>query len=426
LEGTLKAELCVEGNKLYENMHEELEIPLLKTGGFVCARNDDEEEKLTLLYIRARENRVFNPHFLSREQAMKLEPNLNPEITKVLSLPSTKVTYPWEVALACIENAMLNGVEFQKNSKVTRITKTKNAFSVEINTQTKIVTKNIINAAGIYADEVSLMIEKTIPYEIKPRKGEYYVLDRRVKGFINHVLYPLPTKKGKGILLIPQVHGNLLIGPNSHHLNDKSDLSSTRSAMDEIRKDASLLAKNIPFDQIIRTFSGMRATSSNEDFYIKESKTHQGFYHVSGIDSPGLTAAPAIAKYVIDIIKKRTDLRKKSDFNPIRKKLDLFHQLSSIEQQKMLDDDPRYGRIICKCEKITEADIINAIKSPVGSDTIKGIKKRARAGSGLCQGGFCESMVLNIIHEQTQKPLSSINYYQQNTPILVKETKVKK
>lgn len=424
-ENTLKAKLCVEGNELYEVLEKELNIPILRTGAFVVAHNEEEESMLDSLYERAKRNGVKELQFHDISEAKKMEPNLADDITKVLSLPSTRVTYPWEVAFACLENAIHNGVIFRKNSKVTHITKTESIFSVEINDNEIIETKSIISAAGVFSDQVAYLLEKNVPYQIFPRKGEYFVLDRKAKGFINHVIYPLPTKKGKGVLIIPQVHGNILLGPTSNLQDEKDLLSNTREGLNQIKEDIQSLAKNVPLNLIIRTFAGIRASSSFEDFYIQESKEFANFFHVAGIDSPGLTAAPAIAKYLVDILVEQHHLKKNDCFDPIRPKKTVFYKLDFEQQQALIKKEPRYGNLVCKCEKITEAEIIDAIHGPLGNDTIKGIKKRARAGSGLCQGGYCEESILKIIARETNQPINKINYYGLDTPILVQETKVK-
>ena len=424
IEGSLKAILSVKGNALYEELEHELNIPILRTGAFVLAHDEEEEKMLEELKIRANHNGVPTSTILDGDTARKLEPNMSDSVTKVLSLPTTKVTYPWEVAFACLENAMKNGVEFRKNQEVTNITYEKDHFIVETNFKEKIETKNVISASGIFSDHIAHMIEKDVPYTIKPRRGEYYVLDRRVKGYLERILYPLPTAKGKGVLLVPQVHGNILVGPTSVEQLEKVRTNTTPDGMKQIKEDASRLAKNIPFDKTIRTFSGIRAGSTYKDFYIQESKEYKGFFHVAGIDSPGLTAAPAIAKYLVDEVIK-PNVSPKENYDPKREKKIFFYTLSEEEQKKKIKENPLYGNIVCKCEKITEVEIMEAIHGPLGNDTIKGIKKRARAGSGLCQGGYCENTVLKIIARETDQPLDKINYYGKDTPILWKETKVK-
>lgn len=424
-ETELKSRLCVWGNALYHDLQKDLDIPLLKTGAFVVAHGIDEEIKLKELYHRGLKNQVPNMELLDGDTARKLEPRLSSSVTKVLSLPTTMVTYPWEVAFACMENAVLNGVMFRKNSEVTAIRHDHDYFEITINHSETLLSKQIISASGVFSDQIAAMIEKDVQYKIEPRKGEYFVLDRKAKDLFHHVLYPLPTKKGKGVLIVPQVHGNILLGPTSLNVLDKEDVSTSKDGLNQIKEDMKQLSLQVPYDLVIRSFAGIRATSSYKDFFIQESKEYKGFYHVAGVDSPGLTAAPAIAKYLVEqVIKPHVPL--KSDYLPKRIKKPAFFHLPEDEKRRLIKENPAYGNIICKCEKITEAEIVDAINGPVGNDTVKGIKKRARAGAGLCQGGYCESLVLKLIARETKTPLDQINYYGLDTPILVLETKVKK
>ncbi|MDY0211078.1 MAG: NAD(P)/FAD-dependent oxidoreductase [Acholeplasma sp.] len=419
--GSLKAKFCVLGNKLYDDLEKELNIPLLRTGALVVANGKKEETALDELYQRALKNEVPEVSIISGEEARTLDPLLSKDITKALSLPTTKVTYPWEVAISAIGNAIKNGASFKRNAHVISIEKNSTHYVLHLKDGSTIASKNIINAAGVNSDVIASYLEEP-EFKITPRKGEYYVLDRKAVGLFHQVIYPLPTDAGKGVLIVPQVHGNVLLGPTSTLVEDKECYSNTKEGFSYIKQHLKRLSKEIPFDMIIRTFAGVRATSTYEDFYIKESKLHKGFYHVAGIDSPGLTAAPAIANYVVhELLNIQAPL--KTAFDPIFQKPKPFHSLPFETQQKLVRENPKYGNLICKCEKITEQEIIDAIHGPTGNDTIKGIKKRARAGAGLCQGGYCEGLVLKIIARETNKPLTEINYYASDTPILVKETK---
>ena len=423
--GSLKALLSIEGNKLYDEWEEELNIPLLRNGAYVVAHNQKEEMILKELAEVSRKNKVPEFEIIDGDEARKSEPNLAKSITKVLSLPTTKVTYPWEVAFACMENAIENGVEFKKNMMVTDIRRKDDFFEVEVNHKQSFYTKNIINAAGVASDDIGNMIEEA-PFKIKPRKGEYFVLDKRVEGFVKKVLYPLPGKKGKGVLLTPQFHGNILLGPSSEFVDDKHHASTTKEGLEYVKENAGLLAENIPYHQIIRSFAGIRSTSTYPDFYIKESIHHPGFYYLGGIESPGLTAAPAIAKYVVQqLIGMDGHYQKNSQFNPYRKPKIEFYRLPWPEQKALIEKDKRYGRIICKCEKVTEKEIVDAIHGPLGSNTIKGIKKRVRAGAGLCQGGYCEEKVMKIIARELNKSPLDITYDEKGSELFKAETKVK-
>ncbi|TVP96002.1 MAG: FAD/NAD(P)-binding oxidoreductase [Acholeplasmatales bacterium] len=425
--GTLKARLGVRGNAMYETLHKELHVPLLRTGAYVVARHEDDVAILNALYERALKNGVEGAKLLSGEQARKLEPALHRNSVKVLDLPSTKVTYPWEVALSALENAVSNGVEYRLEAEVVGIVRTDKVYAVTLANGHALKSKAIINAAGAFADKVAGMIETHVPYKITPRRGEYLVLDKSVRGFVERVLYPVPTEKGKGVLVVPQVHGNILLGPTSEFQDSPSAVTNHQADLSMIRQAASTLAEAIPFDKVIRTFAGVRATSSAKDFYIRQSLEHRGFYHVAGIDSPGLTAAPAIAEYVVEtLIKQDYDLESNPDFNPYGMQYPHFHEASLAKKRQMIAENPAFGNIVCKCERVTEAEVLMHIHRPCGGHSVKAIKKRARAGSGLCQGGYCEGTVVKLLARELKQPLETIDYYRKDTPILMAETKVKR
>jgi len=424
---SLKAKLNVEGNKLYDTLEEELDIPLFKNGAFMVAHDKEEEGLLERYLQRAITNGVPGVEILDQKKARELEPNLADSVTKVLNLPSTKVTYPWEVALASLENAIKNGVTFEKNKAVKSIEKHVDYYLVTTEDGSTYQTRYVINAAGAFAEKIAKMVEKKLPYHIRPRKGEYLVLDRRVKGFLQRTLYPTPDEKGKGILLVPQYHGNILIGPNSETQGSLDDVSNSKGGLNVVKEGALKLAKNIPFHQNIRTFAGVRASSTHKDFYIKESLDNEGFIHVAGIDSPGLTAAPAIAKYVVEtIIQPKEKLNVNEEFNPYRRVIKLYDDMTAQEKEQAFNEDSRYGNLVCKCERITEGDIVRHIHREVKSDSVKAVKKRARAGAGICQGGYCEYQVIKILARELGKTPLEVNYFSNHSNILKSETKVKK
>lgn len=421
--GSLKAKLCVLGNQMYDELEKELSIPLLRTGGLVVAKSDEEIPMLLALYEQAKQNHVKDVRIIDKDTLRKREPHLKESLTGALDLPTTKVTFPWQVAMAALTYAKLNGTEIKTNAEVTDVRKEHHVFNIEINHQEIIKSKQVISCAGVFTDYIAQMIEDELPFQIRPRKGEYYVLDKRIKGLFEHVIYPLPDEKGKGVLIVPQTHGNILLGPTSVDINDKEDLSTTVEGYRYIRDEVKKLSHDIPFDQVIRSFAGIRAKSTFKDFYIKPSTKVTGFYHVAGIDSPGLTAAPAIASYLVDeILKEKLTLKKE-----LVKQIPGFklcHEHDEHEKKAMIEQDKRHGHIVCKCECVTEKDVIDAIHHPLGSDTIKGIKKRVRAGSGLCQGGYCEHMVLKIIARETNQDVTKINYAAKDSSILLAKEKV--
>ncbi len=424
-EDTLKAKLCVRGNELYKALEEELKIPLRKTGAFVVANTKEDVSKLKTLQKRAFYNGVKEAFILNKEQALKEVPNLNDDVEAVLSLPSTMVTFPWEVCFNLLENAGNNGVKVLVNHEVTNILKDDGYYEVLANGK-KFKTKGVINAAGVHTDFIASFVEEEPPFNIIPRRGEYFVISNHVSYFLDKVLYPLPGVKGKGVLLTPQVHGEILVGPNAEEIKDKDDLSTTKEGLDFVKRESYVQAKDIPYFANIRTFAGIRASSTYKDFYIKESKNNERFYHLGGIDSPGLTAAPAISEYLMKMILEKYPVDKKENFIKYKGKPKSFKELNNEQRKKIIEETPLNGRIVCKCEKVTEQEIIDAIKSVVGNDTIKGIKKRTRAGAGICQGGYCENAVLKIIARETNKKVTDINYYETDSQILKEETKGEK
>ena len=421
-EDTLKAKLCVLGNKLYDTLEKELNISLLRTSGMVVATTKDDEKMIDILYQRALYNKVINPKIITKDEALLINKNLNPEIKKALLLPSTKVIYPWEVCIAAMENAILNGATFKNNSEVTNIHYRDNNYIVEVNQKDYIETKSIINCSGVHTSKIAKMIEKNPPYEIIFKKGEYLVLDKKVKGLFESVIYPTPNKLGKGVLIVPQVHGNILLGPTSYEIGQINDLSTTNDGINYIQEHVKSLTNKIDYKTVIRTFAGIRASSTYDDFYIKESLEFKRFYHVAGIDSPGLTSAPAISKYLVEEII-RDQLIPKQTFNKNLEKKIVFYELELNQMLNLIKEQPKYGNIVCNCEKVTEQEIIDSIHHLVGSNTIKGIKKRTRATSGLCQGGYCENKLLKIIARELNISPTEIDYYQKNTKILLKGSK---
>ena len=420
-EGSLKAQLNVRGNALYDTLETELNIPLLRTGAYLVAHNDEEKATLRTLRARAKANGVPFEE-VSLDDAFKAEPHLSKDIQEVISLPTTKVTFPWEVALALMENAIANGVELKRGQEVTDIHVQDGHFTVETPTDA-FDAKYVINAAGVYADTIASLVEKNVPYTVTPRKGEYYVIDRREKGYMNHVIYPIPSKAGKGVLVTPQVHGETLIGPNSQIIDDKTGNHTTADALAWIKTQAKKIAEDIPYHKTIRTFAGIRPSLEQYDFYIEESHEAKGFYHVAGIDSPGLTSAPAIAEMVRDWVLRQDTYQKKDDFTGTREKLIPFRSMSDAEKKAAFLSDHRYGKLVCKCERVTEADVVNAIHRPVPADSVKAVKKRTRAGAGICQGGYCEHNVINIIARELSIKKTEVNYTKDNTHILVSQTK---
>lgn len=414
---TLKAKLNVEGARMYESLCEELHCKYKTVGAFIVACGEEEEKHLDVLADRAkRRNIPFE--WLSGDQAREKEKNLSLSVTKALNFYTTAVVYPWQIAEACAEVAVNNGVELLLNHEVIGINQSQDCYIVHTSSG-DLETKMIINASGIYADQIHKMVSKEIKYEMKPKRGEYYVLDNDIS-FVERIIFPVPSKKGKGVLAVPTVYGNTLLGPNSE-LQD--DTGTSRDGLAYVKENIQKTMQNVPYQKVIRTFAGLRPSSTSKDFIIEE--VIPNFIDVASIESPGLASAPAIAKYVIEnFVSKRISLENNPDATQTRKKPVVMCELNDEEKNEMIRKNPLYGKIICRCESISEQEIIDCIHKPVGARSIKGVKKRVRPGMGRCQGGFCEPYVLEILaRELNLSPLEVLQDGQHSNVLLEENRK---
>lgn len=387
-DGTLKALLNVEGAKKYEQLCKDLGCHYKTVGAFIVACGKEEEKKLDVLAKRADERNI--PYtWLSGNEAREQEVNLSDNITKALNFYTTAVIYPWEVAIGCVEVAMNNGMELKLNHEVTSIEDKEHHYIVHTNKDI-FETKYVINCTGIDADKINEMVNEP-SFKMNPRKGEYYVLDNDTE-FVKHIIFPVPSEKGKGVLAVPTVFGNTLLGPNAE---ESEDVGTSSSGLQYVKDNVTKTMKNVPFNKVIRTFAGLRPSSSSKDFIIEETKPY--FINVASIESPGLASAPGISRYVVDMIKEKTPLEENENAVTTRKKPVVMADLTREERDAMIKENPLYAKIICRCESISEAEIINCIHTPCGARTVKGVKKRVRPGMGKCQGGFCEPRVIQIL-----------------------------
>ena len=407
--GTLAAKLCPRGNLLWGKLASELSIPFKRIGSFVVALKDEETKILKDLMERGRINGVPNLRIVEGEELQRMEPNLNEEAVAALYAPTAGIICPYEAAIALAENALENNVRILLKTKaIGIITKNGEVKAVETN-RGVIKAEYVINAAGLFADEISAMAGIK-EFKITPRKGEYIVYDKDLNGLVNHVLFPIPTPISKGIVVTPTVDGNIIIGPNARDIEDKGDLATTQSGLDEVLRGACRLVPKLSAmsNAIISNFAGLRAQPSTGDFIIKSYDKPKGFINVAGIKSPGLTSAPAIAELVVNILEDEgLNLERKSDFKPFREPI--IHPIRELNQEKLRDlmaKDPRYGHVICRCEHVTEGEIVEAIRR--GATTLDGIKYRTRAGMGRCQGGFCTPHVIRILARELGVPIEKI------------------
>lgn len=420
--GTLKAKTNVEGNKLYESLCEELKVPFERIGAYVLAFNEEELKILKNLKERGIKNGVPEIYILKREEILEKEKNLSKNVKYALYAPTSGITNPFLLTIHALENAVENGARINLGEEVLKIEKEEGFYKV-ITNKGEYLTKYIINCAGINSDRIIKLLDPDYPFEITPRKGEYFVLDKKAKGFVKSTIFHVPTEKGKGILLTPTVDGNILMGPTAENINDREDKSTTLSGFLEIKKKAELFSEKIPFPLVINTFSGIRASSTYKDFFVQEIPEFKNILHIAGIDSPGLTSAPSLALMAVEWIKNKENLTPKKRAKRSLEKIKPFNNLSNEEREKLIKEDPRWGHIVCRCEYVSEREIIDAITSKIPAKTLEAIKKRTRAGMGRCQGAFCSYYVMKILSKELNIPLTQITYKGKNSYMLKGENK---
>ena len=398
--GTLKARMNVAGNRMMDALSKELDFPFKRNGSLVLCFDEKDLPGLEVLRERAEANGVPDVRIVSGEEIHELEPNLSPEVTAVLDAPTGGIVCPFKMTIAFAENAFENGVEFHFNTEAENIEKTADGY--RITTSAGIYeTRCIVNAAGVYADRFNNMVSGR-KLHITPRKGEYILLDKKAGNFVSHTIFQQPTKLGKGILITPTVHGNLLTGPTAEDITDKEAVNTTAEGLAQVMEKARLSAEKIPLNMAITSFAGLRATEDDGDFVLGEAEDAEGFFNAAGIDSPGLSSAPAIGCFLAEQIAEKLEAKKKVNFHSSRKDIPCVAESTPEEIARLVAKDPAYGNVICRCEMVTEGEIINAIKRPLGARSLDGVKRRTRAGMGRCQSGFCSPRVMEILTRELQ------------------------
>lgn len=417
--GSLKAKMNVRGNAMMTQLSEELDIPFKRNGALVLCFDEADKPGLQELYDRGVANGVEGLEILTYEQAKAMEPNLSANVCAALYCPSSGIICPFELTLGLAENAADNGVEFLFESGVTAITKEEDGYKLETE-KGAIKAKAVVNAAGIYADTIHDMV---LPhaFTILPRSGEYCLCDKTAGGHVSKTIFQMPSKLGKGILVTPTVHGNLLLGPTASDIEDREFTATTREGLDFVLEKAALSVDNIPTRQIITSFSGLRAHDDHGDFILEESAP--GFFDAAGIESPGLTSAPAIGRYMAEMVAASMNLEKKEIFNPVRHGVIKLNELSPEERAEKIRENPLYGNIICRCETISEGEIVDAIHRTLGAATLDGVKRRTRAGMGRCQSGFCSPKVMDILARELNIPLTEVRKNGKGSEIVFGKTK---
>lgn len=412
--GTLKARLNVEGSRRMEALSNELDFDYRRNGSIVLCFDEKDKNRLEELKARGETNGVEGLRILSKSELSKLEPLAAENAVAALYAPAGGIVCPFGLTIALAENAADNGVIFKFGTQVTGIERLQKGYRIQTGKQ-DYEAKIVINAAGVHADEIHNMISEEL-MEITPRKGEYLLYDKKLGGMVSHTLFQLPTALGKGILVTPTVHGNLLTGPTAVDIEDKEGTDTSAKGLEQVLEKAALSVGSIPKGAVITSFSGLRAHITRlsgaeeveEDFVIEEVRDAPCFIDVAGIESPGLTCAPAVGEYVAEIVKKLTTLTEKENFIRTRKGIPSMALASDEERHRLIKANPAYGNVICRCEMVTEGEIMNAIHRTLGAVTTDGIKRRTRAGMGRCQSGFCNPRVVEILARELQIDESEI------------------
>ena len=419
--GTLKAKLNVLGNAMYDEIAEDLDVHFYRIGSITVATNEKQLATLQDLLKRSEENGV-EARILSKEELKELEPNVSSAALGGLLAPTAGIIDPFNLVIHCVENAVDNGVELKLDEEVLSIKYDSDHFEVETN-KGQYQSKLVVNAAGLGSEKIARMVED-VDWHLTPRKGEYFVLDHYDLGLVNHVIFPLPSEKGKGVLVSLTSSNNYIVGPSSELVDDVDDFSTDSMTLANVRSQAVDLIPSIPFNQVIRVFSGIRPTSTRHDFILEPAKTNPYFINVAGIESPGLVSAPAIAEYIFDnYLSKLLKLEEKKDYKKQVRRYIRLNELSHEERNDLIAKKPSYGKVICSCEKVSLGEIEDLFDRSVPPYTVKAVKKRVRAGFGKCQGGFCSPVVTLLLAKHYGVSPTEIKWDRDGSEILLEEVK---
>jgi glycerol-3-phosphate dehydrogenase len=404
--GTLKSRFNREGNRRMAEVSKELDFPFKPIGSLVLCKSTEELPKLQALYEKGLTNGIDGLKILSQEEVAAMEPNITEKAVAALYAEKAGIVDPFLMTVAFAENAFTNGVQFRFNTKVMKIEKAEGGYRLETGSG-EYFAKAVVNAAGVYADVFHNMVSSR-KIRITARKGEYCLLDRSDGNLVSHVIFELPNPMGKGVLITPTIHGNLMIGPTAVDVEDRESTNTTAAGMENVIDRAADNLKNLPRRDFITSFAGLRAHEDSDDFVIGEAEGAENFFDCAGIESPGLTSAPAIGTAVSESIALKMNLSPNPDFNPVRKGILKPSELTAEERNELIAKEPSYGRIICRCESVSEGEILDAIRRPLGARSLDGVKRRVRAGMGRCQAGFCSPKTMAILNRELGMPMEEI------------------
>ncbi len=402
--GSLMAKLNVEGSRMMPALAKELDFSYEQNGSLVVMLDEADRPTLDALYQNGVANGVEGLRIVERDELLGMEPNISDEAIAALYAPTGAIVCPFGLTYAMAENAAKNGVEFRFDTEVTGISPIEGGWRLETSAGS-LDTRVVINAAGLFADKLHNMVSDDV-MTIIPRRGDYFLLDHSAAGHVHSTIFQLPGRYGKGVLIAPTVHGNILVGPTAIDMEDKESTATTQAGLDEVRTKSSLAVKNLPLRQTITSFAGLRAHEVRHEFFIGEVKP--GFVDCAGIESPGLSSAPAVGKMVAGIVQGILGLAENPAFDPVRKGILDPKALDAEAHAALIRQNPAYGTVICRCETITEGEIIDAIRRTPGARSVDGVKRRTRAGMGRCQGGFCSPRVMEILARELGIDQSSV------------------
>ena len=403
-QGSLMAKLNVRGSRMMPRLAQELDFPYQNIGSLVVMTRGQDRQDLVRLYENGIANGVSGLRIIKQEELRQMEPHISPDAVAALYAPTGAIVCPFALTYALAENAAKNGVRFQFDTEVMDITPISGGWKLET-TQGVLETKVVVNAAGVYADRLHNMVSHD-PMTIVPRRGDYFLLDRSTEGFVRHTVFQLPTKYGKGVLVSPTVHGNTIVGPTAIDIEDKDCVSTTQEGLEQVRSKSGLAIQGLPLRQTITSFAGLRAHDVRHRFTIEG--TAPGFVDCAGIESPGLSCSPAIGEMVAGMVADILHLEENPDFDGSRKGIVNPAALPMEQRRALIASQPAYGNIICRCETVSEGEILDAIRRTPGARSVDGVKRRTRAGMGRCQGGFCSPKVMEILARELDIPLSQV------------------
>jgi glycerol-3-phosphate dehydrogenase len=403
------AKLNVRGNELMYQLAEELDFPVKKNGSLIVCTIPEQVGDLDRLLEQAKENGVPGARIVQKEELLAMEPNLTPNAIAALYVPTGGIVCPFNLAIAMGENAAVNGVEFQFETEVQQINK-KDGYYELVTNKGVLETKAVVNAAGVYADKMHNMVSEK-KMTIVARRGEYLLMDKELGDYFSATIFPLPGPMGKGVLTAPTIHGNMFVGPSATDIDDKEGTNTTQEIINDLVQKASashLTKDRLPMNKVITSFSGLRAHEANHEFIVEEVADAPNFFDCAGIESPGLTSSPAIAEMIVGIIQDKFNFPKNEKFVGKRKGITHMDELSIEEKNEMIKKDPAYGAIVCRCEMVTEGEIVDAINRPLGATSLDGLKRRTRQGAGRCQAGFCTPRAMEILSRELGIPMTEV------------------